>query len=288
MSSIIHMWGKMQSEAIEGRIIHKPRIVRIEKSSVETASIKSIFFRDKLSSKAEPGQFLMIWIPGLDEIPMSISYALEDGSVAISVKMVGRATNTLYFRRTGQPIGIRGPYGVGYKLTGSKRALIIAGGAGGAPLGPLSDLLAKNGHYFKAIVGAKVTGELLFLERYRINAAAVEGDVTPVTEDGAYGVKGVASEVAETELEKSDYDIIYTCGPELMIKKIVDLGSKYSVPVQASLERIMKCGMGICGSCAIDSYRVCKDGPVFHGETLKDLKDFGVTTRDHSGKRVPL
>jgi dihydroorotate dehydrogenase electron transfer subunit len=73
-----------------------------------------------------------------------------------------------------------------------------------------------------------------------------------------------------------------------MIKKIVDLGSEYSVPVQASLERIMKCGMGICGSCALDSYRVCKDGPVFHGETLKDLKDFGVATRDHSGKRVPL
>ena len=81
-------------EAAE-KIIHTPRITKIEKGVVETATIKSIFFKDEPSSKADPGQFLMVWIPGLDEIPMSVSYASDDGSAAISVKMVGPATNTL-------------------------------------------------------------------------------------------------------------------------------------------------------------------------------------------------
>lgn len=270
------------------RITHTPRITRIEKGVVETATIKSIFFNDKPSSKADPGQFLMVWIPGLDEIPMSVSYTSEDGSAAISVKMVGTATNTLYFRKTGQPIGVRGPYGRGFSLTNGKRALIVSGGSGGAPLGPLSDLLARSGRDFTVVVGAPVTGELLFLDRFKLNAQMAGGRVIPVTEDGAYGVKGLASEVAETELKENGYDIIYTCGPEPMIKRILDLALEHSVPIQASLERIMKCGIGICGSCIIDSYRVCKEGPVFDGESLKEIKELSKTRRDHSGRPTPV
>lgn len=272
----------------ENKVTHAQRITKIDKGVVETASIKSIFFRDEPSSKAEPGQFLMVWIPGLDEIPMSVSYTSEDGSAAISVKMVGAATNSLYFRKTNQPIGVRGPYGRGFSLTNGKRALIVSGGAGGAPLGPLSDLLARNSRDFTAVVGAPVTGELLFLDRYKINAQMVGGKVIPVTEDGAYGVKGLASEAAEAELKENDYDIIYTCGPEPMIKRILDLAIEYSVPIQASLERIMKCGIGICGSCIIDSLRVCKEGPVFDAETLKEMKELNTAKRDHSGRHVPV
>jgi len=280
--------ANMSSEPRKERIAHSPRIVGIQKGVVETATIKSIYFRDEPSSKAEPGQFLMVWIPGLDEIPMSISYMLQDDLAAVSVKMVGPATGALYFRRMGQPLGVRGPYGRGFTLTDGKRALIVAGGAGGAPLGPLSDLLARSGWEFTAIIGAPVTGELLFLDRHRINAKYVGGKVIPVTEDGAYGVKGLASEVAEAELKENDYDVIYTCGPEAMIKRVVELGSEYSIPVQASLERIMKCGVGICGSCVIDSHRVCRDGPVFDDEILRNLKELSVTKRDHSGRQVPV
>ncbi|MBS7623077.1 dihydroorotate dehydrogenase electron transfer subunit [Candidatus Bathyarchaeota archaeon] len=267
---------------------HRQRITTILKGVVETSTIKSVYFRDEPSSRAEPGQFLMVWIPEVDEIPMSISYMCEDGSAAVSVKMVGPATNSLYFRRRNQPIGVRGPYGRGFSLTSGKRALIVSGGAGGAPLGPLSDLLAAKGREFTVVVGAPVTGELLFLDRYRANALKVGGKVIPVTEDGAYGVKGLASEVAEAELKESDYDIIYTCGPEPMIKRLLDLAEEYSVPIQASLERIMKCGIGICGSCVIDSYRVCRDGPVFDGEALREMKELNVTRRDHAGRPGPL
>jgi dihydroorotate dehydrogenase electron transfer subunit len=260
--------------------------VNVEKDMLETPTIKSIFFRDEPSSKAEPGQFIMVWIPGLDEIPMSVSYTTKDGFTAISARRVGPATDALFARKVGELVGVRGPYGRGFSLTNHKRALLVGGGAGGAPLGPLSDTLAREERCFTAIIGAQVKDELLFLERHKNNAQRVGGEVIAATEDGGYGVRGLASEVAEAELRKNGYDMIYTCGPELMIKRILDLSMQHSIPIQASLERIIKCGIGICGSCIIDSLRVCREGPVFDGEVLRSLEDLGAVKRDHSGRRV--
>jgi len=282
------MSGQQSNSHVKRRIVHIPRIVKIEKDVIETPTMKSIFFKDEPSSRAEPGQFLMVWIPGVDEIPMSISYIAEDGVTAVSVRKVGPATDALFSRNAGQSIGVRGPYGRGFSLVKQGRALLVAGGAGGAPLGPLSDILAENGRNFTAIIGAHVKDELLFLERNRVIAQKVGGKVIPATEDGGYGVKGLASEVAEVELGKDNYDIIYTCGPEPMIKRILSLSLQHLIPIQASLERIIKCGIGICGSCIVDSLRVCREGPVFDGEILKNLEDLGTVRRDHSGRRVPL
>ena len=282
------MSGQQSNSHVKRRIVHIPRIVKIEKDVIETPTMKSIFFKDEPSSRAEPGQFLMVWIPGVDEIPMSISYIAEDGVTAVSVRKVGPATDALFSRNAGQFIGVRGPYGRGFSLVKQGRALLVAGGAGGAPLGPLSDILAENGRNFTAIIGAHVKDELLFLERNRVIAQKVGGKVIPATEDGGYGVKGLASEVAEVELGKDNYDIIYTCGPEPMIKRILSLSLQHLIPIQASLERIIKCGIGICGSCIVDSLRVCREGPVFDGEILKNLEDLGTVRRDHSGRRVPL
>lgn len=272
----------------EKKITHTPRIVNITQESIETVSIKSLYFDDELSAKSQPGQYLMVWIPGIDEIPMSISFMSGETQSAVTVRNVGQATNELYSMKHNQQIGVRGPYGKGFNIDNIKNALIVAGGSGGVPLGPLSDLLKKEKIKFTCIIGAPVAGELLFLERHQLNAKEVEGRVLPMTDDGSYGTIGLASEMAETEIKKEEYDMIYTCGPEPMIKKIVDLGLENSIPVQASLERIIKCGIGICGSCVLDSLRVCKDGPVFDGKTIKNLKEFNVSKRDASGKSVPI
>ncbi|OGD53048.1 dihydroorotate dehydrogenase electron transfer subunit [Candidatus Bathyarchaeota archaeon RBG_13_38_9] len=272
----------------EKKITHTPRIVKIKQESIETISIKSLYFDDELSAKSQPGQYLMVWIPGIDEIPMSISFMSGETESAVTVRNVGSATNELYSMKNNQQIGVRGPYGKGFNIDNIKNALIVAGGSGGVPLGPLSDLLKKEKIKFTCIIGAPVAGELLFLERHQLNTQAVGGRVLPITDDGSYGTIGLASEMAETEIKKEEYDMIYTCGPEPMIKKIVDLALENSIPVQASLERIIKCGIGICGSCVLDSLRVCKDGPVFDGETIKDLKEFNVSKRDASGKSVPI
>ncbi|MCK5627337.1 dihydroorotate dehydrogenase electron transfer subunit [Candidatus Bathyarchaeota archaeon] len=272
----------------EKKITHTPRIVKIKQESIETVSMKSLYFEDELSAKSQPGQYLMIWIPGIDEIPMSISFMSDENQSAVTVRNVGLATNELFSMKTNQQIGLRGPYGKGFNIDNIENALIVAGGSGGVPLGPLSDLLRKKEIKFTCIIGAPVAEELLFLERHQLNAKAVGGIVLPITEDGSHGTIGLASEIAEKEIKKEEYDMIYTCGPEQMIKKIVDLGLDNSIPVQASLERIIKCGIGICGSCVLDSLRVCKDGPVFDGETIKNLKEFSVSKRDASGKKIPI
>ena len=272
----------------ENKITHTPRIVKIKQESIETFSMKSLYFEDELSAKSQPGQYLMVWIPGIDEIPMSISFMSGENHSAVTVRNVGLATSELFSMKTNQQIGLRGPYGKGFNIDNVKNALIVAGGSGGVPLGPLSDLLRKKEIKFTCIIGAPVAEELLFLERHQLNAKAVGGIVLPITEDGSHGTIGLASEIAETEIKKEEYDMIYTCGPEPMIKKIVDLGLENSIPLQASLERIIKCGIGICGSCVLDSLRVCKDGPVFDGETIRDLKEFNVSKRDASGKSVPI
>ena len=88
-------------------------------------------------------------------------------------------------------------------------------------------------------------------------------------------------------MDERRYDAIFTCGPEMMMKGIIDMAMERGIPVQASLERFMKCGIGICDSCSINGYRVCVDGPVF-SEELKFMTDLGKFKRDRAGRKVPL
>ena len=79
------------------------------------------------------------------------------------------------------------------------------------------------------------------------------------------------------------------CGPEPMIKKVFEIAEKYEVSFEASLERLMRCAIGLCGSCAIGKYRVCRDGPIFTSKQLREVEaEFGTSKRDFDGKRIPL
>jgi dihydroorotate dehydrogenase electron transfer subunit len=90
-------------------------------------------------------------------------------------------------------------------------------------------------------------------------------------------------------LDKEKFDMIYTCGPEIMVKKIFDLAQKRKLPMEASLERLMRCGIGLCGSCVIGKYRVCKDGPVFNAAQLNEIKDeLGISKLGFDGSRIPI
>ena len=112
-------------------------------------------------------------------------------------------------------------------------------------------------------------------------------DVYISTDDGSKGFKGLASDMAKELINKNNFDSIITCGPELMMKNLLELCP--DVPFQASLERYMKCGIGICGQCCIgEGLRVCVEGPVFYGEMLRNIKDFGVFKRDASGKKIKI
>jgi dihydroorotate dehydrogenase electron transfer subunit len=178
---------------------------------------------------------------------------------------------------------MRGPYGRGFTLQG-KKLLFVAGGAGMAPLAPLIELAASKGHSVDLVIGAKTKQRLLFESR----AAAAGARVHVSTDDGSIGFKGLSTELAQIVVSKQTFDTIYSCGPERMLAKVLNIATERGIPMQASLERIMKCGIGVCDSCAIDGKHVCRDGPVFNEGQLRDFEEFGKSKLDASGRKIPV
>jgi len=249
-----------------------PLGVKIRDIKHETPSVSTLRFDH--SFMFIPGQFVMVWVPGTDEIPMALSS--ED---SITVQNVGEATAALNALSAGDMIGIRGPFGNGFPL--EQDTFAIAGGLGAAPLLPL----AEKGFVKTFILGAKTATDLLFLERLgRVT------DVHILTDDGSAGRKGFAVQGMEG-LPLRDYSQVCVCGPERMMNGVLSYLLKEGLGDRGmfSLHRYMKCGCGVCGSCCIDptGARVCREGPVFSGTELTG-SEFGRYSRDGSGRKRPL
>jgi len=228
------------------------RIVKIHEVKTEAHNVKTMFFKDELSASAEPGQFLMVWIPGVDEIPLSISSA-SDKLASVTVKEVGEATHALNQMKKGSLLGIRGPFGSYFRIMG-KNALVVGGGIGAAPLLMLVNKLLRERVKTTFIEGAKTHSEILFQDQLMALHDEHGLEVIFTTDDGTYGMKGLATEAAEKCISEKKFDSIYACGKEAMICRLYSLAEKHKIPMQASLERIMRCAMGICGSCLIGRY----------------------------------
>jgi dihydroorotate dehydrogenase electron transfer subunit len=262
------------------------RTTRILSVKTESPTVKTFTFKDKVCARAKPGQFLMLWIPGVDEIPLSILDANEDGAVSVAVKKVGEATQALHNKKTGEIIGIRGPFGNSFTLKEGKM-LMVGGGTGTAPLLFLAKKSASKATKLVFVIGAKTKEELLFIDK--LEEICGKRDLVATTEDGSYGIKCLATTPLESLLAKEKFDVIYSCGPEQMMRKVLDLAEKHEIALEASLERLMRCAIGLCGSCVVGKYRVCRDGPVFTARQLREVKDeFGISKRDFNGKKIPL
>lgn len=259
------------------RAIELVRVIR------EGPDIFSLWFRDIETRSGIPGQYLMVWNPGVDEVPMSISTIVEDGLSSFTVRIVGEATRALCSLQPGDKIGLRGPFGNGYRVEGDN-VLLVGGGTGVASLYPLAKSLRDKEVDVTLINGARSADRLLF-ER-RLNTLLGDRQLI-ATDDGSMGFRGYASVYASQVMEEEDFDRVYTCGPELMMAIVYDEADKRGIPVQAGLERYIKCAVGLCGSCAIGSYRVCKDGPIFDSEMLAKVgEEFGKMRMDASGRRI--
>ena len=262
------------------------RTTAILNIKTESPTVKTFTFKDKECAKAEPGQFLMLWIPKVDEIPLSILDARKNGEVAVAVKKVGEATEALHSKKVGEVIGIRGPFGNSFTIKNG-RILMVGGGTGIAPLLFLTKKSASKTPKPVFVIGAKSREDLLLINE--IEEQCGKHNVIAATEDGSYGIKGLATTPIEELLEKEKFEMIYTCGPEQMMRKVLGIAEKRGIALEASLERLMRCAIGLCGSCIIGKYRVCKDGPVFTLEQLREVKDeLGITKRDFTGKRILL
>jgi len=265
---------------------NKYRTTPILSITKESATVKTFAFNDKTCGNAKPGQFLMLWIPGVDEIPFSILETGKDGTVSVAVRRVGEATEAMHRKKVGDVIGIRGPFGNSFSVKRGK-IMMVGGGTGIAPLLFLTTKIAVRAQKLVFVIGAKTKGELLFLDA--IEKACTETGVVATTEDGSYGLKCLATEPVESLLAKEEFDMIYTCGPEKMMRRVFDLAEKHKITFEASLERLMRCAIGLCGSCVIGKYRVCRDGPVFNRERLREvIAEFGKSKRDFDGKEIPL
>jgi dihydroorotate dehydrogenase electron transfer subunit len=226
-----------------------------------------------VSETSHPGQFLMVWIPGVDEVPMSISNIVK-GEVWITVKKVGEATSAIHEVTRDGILGLRGPYGSGFSLEG-RNTLIVGGGIGNAPLLYLATQMMDHGARITMIIGGRSAEGLMLREDLeKLFKQNDESRLILTTDDGSEGKKGIASDVASTLIEKEKFDRVYTCGPEPMMLKVINSAQNKRIEVEASLERYMRCGIGICGSCHIGRYLVCKDGPVFTDAKLKEIVQF--------------
>jgi dihydroorotate dehydrogenase electron transfer subunit len=268
------------------------RTTKIVSIRDETPTVKTFSLHDRLAAKALPGQFVMIWIPRVDEVPMSLSTINPNESiVAITVEKVGEATGKLHKMKVGDLIGIRGPFGNGYTLTKARNVMIVGGGTGLASLAPLTQKLVEHKERkITFLSGAKTCGELLFLDRMKNVVEGVKGRLVVTTEDGSFGVKGLVTEPAEQLLAKERFDMVYACGPERMMYRMFVLVERFGgVPFEASLERFMRCAIGLCGTCVVGRFRVCRDGPVFSGGQLREVRDeFGCFRRGLDGKRISV
>ncbi|HJH28565.1 MAG TPA: dihydroorotate dehydrogenase electron transfer subunit [Methanosarcinaceae archaeon] len=256
----------------------RPINVTITKTVDESPSTRTFYF-DKSFESATPGQFVMVWIRGVDEVPMTLSY-----TNAITVQKVGDATSALFELDVGDSLGIRGPFGNGFTLPQEdEKILVIAGGVGSAPLAPLAECASYAGSDVTTILGARSSDELIFRSRF-----SMAGALNVTTDDGSTGRKGFVTDVLN-EIDISDYDRIYTCGPEIMMAHVFEILHKAGAHerTEFSLHRYFKCAIGVCGACCMDPHglRVCKDGPVFNGELLVDT-EFGEYKRGASGSRV--
>lgn len=246
-----------------------PLTVTITRIKNETPNIRTFFFEPAISFN--PGQFVMVWVPGVDEVPMALSSANT-----ITVQVVGDATTALAGMSPGDPLGIRGPFGNGFAK--GEKVLAIAGGVGAAPLLPL----AKADCVMTLLLGARTESDLLFLDQ--LDECT---DVLIATDDGSMGHHGFVTALMD-DLNLAAYDRVAVCGPEIMMRavlaKVAEKG--FAHKTEFSLHRYMKCGAGVCGSCCIDpsGLRVCRDGPVFPGDLLQK-SEFGHYMRDASGRK---
>lgn len=251
-------------------------MLRVEKKILENPSHATLFFTHALPFK--PGQFIMVWIPGVDEKPYTISFHSQK-RFAITIEAKGIFSKKAITLDKGDLVGIRGPFGNGFDIQQQGRVAIVAGGCGMAPLAPLVEKLGKNTIF---IHGARTKDYILYPDRFTIKRLVC-------TDDGSFGHKGLVTDLLEKQIARGKhFDMVYACGPEIMMYQVFKICEAGHIPCQVSLERYMRCGFGVCGACVCGSRVVCLDGPVFGSAELRKIKDFNTKALLKSGKEVDL
>lgn len=223
----------------------------------------------------EPGQFTMLYVHGIGEVPISISGdpAGPEGCLVHTIRDVGAVSHALCHAEPGSVVGVRGPYGTNWRLGAAVNhdLLLVAGGIGLAPLRPvLLGALAERDHYRRIVLiaGARRPEDFLFRDELAAWSGRPDLTVELTVDVPAPGWTGGVGFVTEP-LARLDFDprgtAAFLCGPEPMMRYSARILLRDGLPataIRVSLERDMKCGIGLCGHCQLGPLLLCRDGPV--------------------------
>ena len=255
----------------------------ITKIRTENYRTKTFIF-DRALPDAQPGQYVMAWLPDVGEKPFSIAGA---GPLALTVVAVGPFSEALHRLNVGDRVWVRGPLGQGFALRGEHH-LLVGGGYGVAPLLFLARTALAAGHTVAVCIGARTAEDVLLAgkfmstdstdfnglrERKSVSSVRSVEKLRITTEDGTLGERGLVTQAVEAAIAARRPDCVYACGPVPMLTALARQCQEHGLPNQFSWEAHMRCGLGICGSCELDAvtrqaanipagWLVCKDGPV--------------------------
>jgi dihydroorotate dehydrogenase electron transfer subunit len=263
------------SEAPFGR-----RLLRVTGND-QLGAYRVLRVADSLGPEPAPGQFAMIaaaerWGGGEDErpyLPRAFSIARQTpGESHFLLEDVGPGTRRLCELRTGDGLWVLGPLGRGFTAPGSgRRAILVGGGVGIAPLAILQDALMADG-------SSEINVLLGFRDRARAEGAALLNGSRVATDDGSVGHHGLLTDLLTVELQRDRRAAVYACGPAPMLEAVRAICERDGVPAQLALEAGMACGFGACFGCAVPKrgggyLRVCVDGPVLDAAELEHVSE---------------
>lgn len=268
---------------------YQPIRTEILKVIPETPGIKTFVLKPENHFEFEAGQFIQLTAPGVGEAPFTPSSSpYEREKIEVTVIRVGKVTSSLHNIKEGNLLGIRGPYGNRYPIDKwkNKEILIIGGGVGLAPLRSLFLSLTHNINDYRKIVlcyGAKTPQDIVYkesiLDKWQKEfgnkvSFRITVDKGNETWKGKVGLVTTTLDGIDEEISSINNSVSIVCGPPVMMKfttlKLLNVGYKPE-NIYLSMEKNMSCGIGKCGHCQLGKFLVCRDGPVFTYDQLKDI-----------------
>jgi NAD(P)H-flavin reductase len=258
-------------------------VAQVTKETPDTFTLRVSREDDAEQNAFQPGQFSMLWVFGVGELPISISGDPADrDQLVYTVRSVGKATHALVSQRPGTGIGIRGPFGTGWPMEAARGrdVIIIAGGIGLAPLRPaIYEVLRNRDRYGRLVVlyGARSPRELLYRKELAAWARQPDTQVLVTVDYGGlgwHGHVGVVTTLFKYARLQPSKSVAMICGPEIMMRFVTRQLEEHGVTAAntyLSMERNMKCAAGFCGHCQYGPLFICKDGPVFPYTKIRPL-----------------
>jgi len=262
-----------------------PRIARVRRRRRDGPDVWTLDIEVKEADGLlfAPGQFNMLTAFGVGEVPISFSGdPAEPGRLVHTIRAVGPVSAALARLGPGEPVGLRGPFGAGWPMAeaAGRDVVIVTGGLGLAPLRPaLYRLLAERDRYGQIVLlyGARSPDDILFRRELEMWRRRREIDIE-VTVDHAisnwHGHVGVVTTLIPRAAFDPQHAIALVCGPEVMMRFVITALRDAGVAddtIYLSMERNMKCAVGFCGHCQFGTVFVCRDGPVFRYDRVRQL-----------------